>query len=115
MQKGYAIQGFEGCFHQMAAERLFGEKTKLIHCSTFTQLVRAAENPSASDGALMAIENSIAGSILANYNLLNKSKLFITGEIYMKIEQQLITLPGVKLEEIEEVHSHPMALQQCSE
>ena len=89
----------------MALNRLYGENTKVIHCSTFTELVRTAENTSISDGGLMAIENSIAGSILANYNLLNKSRLFINGEIYMKIEQQLITLPGVELSEIEEVHS----------
>ncbi len=113
MQKGYAIQGFEGCFHHMAAEKLFGEKVNVIHCNTFSELMNAAENDEASDGGLMAIENSIAGSILPNYNLLNKSKLFITDEIYLKIEQQLITLPGVSLSEIKEVHSHPMALQQC--
>jgi prephenate dehydratase len=113
MQKGYAIQGFEGCFHQMAAEKLFGENTKVIHCTTFSELMMTAANSAASNGGIMAIENSIAGSILANYNLLNKSKLFITGEVYLKIEQQLITLPGVSLEEIVEVQSHPMALQQC--
>lgn len=115
MQKGFAIQGFEGCFHHLAAEILFGENTKVIHCTTFSELIRTSENTSISDGGIMAIENSIAGSILANYNLLNRSKLFITGETYLKIEQQLITLPGVSLDEIEEVHSHPMALQQCYE
>jgi prephenate dehydratase len=113
--KGYAIQGFEGCFHQMAANRLHGENTKVIHCTTFTELVQLSQDTTICEGGLMAIENSIAGSILANYNLLNKSKLFITGETYLKIEQQLITLPGVSLDEIEEVHSHPMALQQCTD
>ena len=61
----------------------------------------------------MAIENSIAGSILANYNLLQQSKLKITGEIYLQIRQNLLVNPGVKLEDIREVHSHTMALQQC--
>ncbi len=99
----------------MAVQKLFGEKARVIQCSTFSELVRSAENTSISNGGVMAIENSIAGSILANYNLLNKSKLYITGEVYLKIEQQLITLPGVDLDEIEEVQSHPMALQQCYE
>jgi prephenate dehydratase len=112
--KGYAIQGFEGCFHQMAAQRIHGEGTKVIHCATFTEVVQLAANTDRCDGGLMAIENSIAGSILPNYNLLNQSKLYIIGETYLKIEQHLITLPGVSLEEIEEVHSHPMALQQCT-
>ena len=61
----------------------------------------------------MAIENSIAGSILANYNLLHKSNLFVTGEVYLPIKQHLLVNPGVALEDIQEVHSHPMAIQQC--
>ena len=61
----------------------------------------------------MAIENSIAGSILPNYNLLQKSNLKITGEVYLHIKQNLLVNPGVKLEDIREVHSHTMALQQC--
>ena len=61
----------------------------------------------------MAIENSIAGSILPNYNLLQKSNLKIIGEIYLQIRQNLLVNPGVKLEDIKEVHSHTMALQQC--
>ena len=61
----------------------------------------------------MAIENSIAGSILPNYNLLLKSKLRIYGEVYLQIHQNLLVNPGVLLEDIREVHSHPMALQQC--
>ena len=61
----------------------------------------------------MAIENSIAGSILANYNLLQRSNLVIVGEVYLQINQNLLVNPGVKLEDIREVHSHPMAIQQC--
>ena len=63
----------------------------------------------------MAIENSIAGSILPNYNLLQKSNLKIAGEVYLQIKQHLLVNPGVKLEDIREVHSHPMAIQQCLE
>lgn len=61
----------------------------------------------------MAIENSIAGSILPNYNLLQQSKLKVVGEVYLQIKQQLLTNPGVQLEDIKEVHSHPMAILQC--
>ncbi|MFN2439239.1 MAG: prephenate dehydratase, partial [Chitinophagaceae bacterium] len=64
-------------------------------------------------GGVMAIENSIAGSILPNYNLLQKSDLQIVGEVYLRINQHLLVNPGVKLEDIREVHSHPMAIQQC--
>jgi prephenate dehydratase len=76
-------------------------------------VIRIASNKKESDGGVMAIENSIAGSILANYNLLQKSNLKIIGEIYLQIRQNLLVNPGVKLEDIHEVHSHTMALQQC--
>jgi prephenate dehydratase len=76
-------------------------------------VIKIASNKKESDGGAMAIENSIAGSILANYNLLQKSNLKIIGEIYLHIKQNLLVNPGVKLEDIREVHSHTMALQQC--
>jgi prephenate dehydratase len=63
----------------------------------------------------MAIENSIAGSILPNYNLLQRSSLQIVGEVFLHIRQNLLVNPGVRLEDIKEVHSHPMAIQQCLE
>jgi prephenate dehydratase len=63
----------------------------------------------------MAIENSIAGSILPNYNLLQKSKLKVVGEVYLSISQNLLVNPGVRIEDIKEVHSHPMAILQCLE
>jgi prephenate dehydratase len=77
--------------------------------------VKIAGNKKESDGGVMAIENSIAGSILPNYNLLQKSNLKIVGEIYLQIRQNLLVNPGVSLNDIKEVHSHPMALQQCLE
>jgi len=76
-------------------------------------VVKIAGNKKESDGGVMAIENSIAGSILPNYNLLKKSNLKIAGEIYLQIRQNLLVNPGVKLSDIREVHSHPMAIQQC--
>jgi prephenate dehydratase len=113
MNKKIAIQGFEGSFHQAAARRFFGNDVQVICCSTFRDVVKIADDESRSDGGLMAIENSIAGSILPNYNLLQKSNLKITGEIYLQIDQNLLVNPGVTLDDIREVHSHPMALLQC--
>jgi prephenate dehydratase len=108
-----SIQGYEGSFHQVAAQQFFGKETEVIPCATFKEVIKIASNKKESDGGVMAIENSIAGSILANYNLLQKSNLKIIGEIYLQIKQNLLVNPGVKLEDIREVHSHTMALQQC--
>lgn len=113
MNKKIAIQGYEGSFHQEAAIKYFGGKTSVICCPSFRDVVNIAKNTKISNGGLMAIENSIAGSILPNYALLQKSNLQITGEIYLQIKQQLLVNKGVKLEDIKEVHSHPMAIQQC--
>lgn len=82
-------------------------------CDTFRELIRQTESNPGVGGAVMAIENSIAGSILPNYSLLQKSNLVIIGEVYLHIRQQLLANHGVKLEDIREVHSHPMALLQC--
>jgi len=111
--RGVAIQGYEGSFHQMAAQLFFGKQVPVITCDSFRDVIRIAGNKRESDGGVMAIENSIAGSILANYNLLQKSNLRIVGELYLQIRQHLLVNPGVKLEDIREVHSHTMALQQC--
>src|SRR5687767_15026474 len=108
-----SIQGFEGSFHQAAARQFFGNGVEVITCATFQEVVKIANNKKESDGGVMAIENSIAGSILPNYNLLQKSNLKIAGEIYLQINQNLLVNKGVLLEDIIEVHSHPMALQQC--
>lgn len=110
-----SIQGYEGSFHQVAAQQFFGAAVEVIPCATFREVVKIAANRKESEGGVMAIENSIAGSILPNYNLLQKSSLKIIGEIYLPIKQQLLVNPGVKLEDIREVHSHPMAIQQCLE
>jgi prephenate dehydratase len=113
MHKKVTIQGYEGSFHQVAARQFFGKDVEVIPCATFREVVRIGEDAKASDGAVMAMENSIAGSILPNYNLLQKSKLQVIGEVYLSISQNLLVYPGVKLEDIKEVHSHPMAILQC--
>jgi prephenate dehydratase len=113
MANKVSIQGFEGSFHQVAVQQFYGKATEVVCCATFKELVKIAADKKQSDGGMMAIENSIAGSILPNYNLLLKSNLKITGEVYLQIKQNLLVNPGVKLADIKEVHSHPMAIQQC--
>ena len=113
MVKRVSIQGYEGSFHQVAAQHFYGKSVEVIPCDTFRQVIKVASTEKESDGGVMAIENSIAGSILPNYNLLQKSNLKIVAEIYLQIKQNLLVNPGVKLEDIREVHSHPMALLQC--
>jgi len=112
-QKRVSIQGYEGSFHQVAARSFFGEDVEVVPCATFREVVRIASNQNESTGGVMAIENSIAGSILPNYTLLQNANLKVTGEVYLQIEQNLLVNPGVKLEDIREVHSHPMAILQC--
>jgi prephenate dehydratase len=114
MAKRVSIQGYEGSFHQIAAQHFLGMDVNVIPCATFREVVAVAADTK-SDGGFMAIENSIAGSILPNYSLLQRSNLKIGGEIYLQIHQNLLANPGVKLSDIREVHSHPMALLQCSD
>lgn len=113
MNKKVTIQGYEGSFHQVAARNFFGKDVEVITCNTFREVIKIGSDPKQSDGAVMAIENSIAGSILPNYNLLQKSNLQVIGEVYLAISQNLLVHPGVKLADIKEVHSHPMAILQC--
>ncbi len=113
MNKRICIQGFEGSFHQMAAWEFFGKATGVICCASFKDVVKLASDRKQSEGGIMAIENSIAGSILPNYILLMKSNLRIVGEVYLQIKQNLLVNPGVTLTDIKEVHSHHMAIQQC--
>lgn len=115
MNKKVTIQGYEGSFHQVAARQFFGKNVEVICCPNFRDVIKIAADVKQADGGLMAIENSIAGSILPNYNLLQRSNLQIVGEVYLHINQNLLVNPGVTLDDIREVHSHPMALLQCIE
>lgn len=110
-----AIQGVEGCFHQIAANNYFNDNVEVQPCLTFDELIESVKSIGGSDLGIMAIENTIAGSILQNYKLLQKNNLKIIGESYLKIEQNLIVPKGLKLNEIEEIHSHPMAIYQCDD
>ncbi len=113
MKLRIAIQGYEGSYHQRAAEHYFKRTVDVLPAHTFQDLVWLAEDKSKTEGAIMAIENSIAGSIGPNYTLLLKSNLKIVGEIYTRIEHNLMALPGTKIEDLKEVRSHHMAIEQC--
>jgi len=106
-----AIQGIQGSYHHQVAEQLYG-KVELLECSSFDQLAIAVA-AGVVDKGVMALGNSIAGSILNNYALIKANALHITGEVYLTIEHQLMALKGQQLEDIQEVQSHPMALLQC--
>lgn len=113
-KKTIAIQGAVGSFHHLAAQQYFGDGTEIISCKSFCELSVRAADVSLCDGGLMAIENSIAGSILPNYSLLQKSSLQVNGEMYLRVEHQLLVNKGVEFNDICEVYSHPMAFLQCS-
>lgn len=112
--KRVAIQGYEGSFHHIAARQYEGADVEIMPCDTFSAVASAVEHGEVDYG-VMAIENSIAGSILPNYKILQQRNLHITGEIYLQIRQNLMVNHGVKLEDIREVESHQMALLQCAE
>lgn len=112
MKKLVAIQGIKGSFHHQVATSLMGEAIDIVECMTFEGLADHVADGFAKVG-VMALENSIAGAILPNYGLIDKNHLHITGEYYLDIQQNLMALPGQSISEIQEVHSHPMALLQC--
>ena len=114
MKHKVAIQGIKGSFHHKVAQDFFSEDVEVIDCNSFQDLVNHLIKGDATD-AVMAIENSIAGSIIPNYALLDHHNLNIEGERYLAISQNLMVMPGQKLEDIHEVWSHPMALLQCKE
>jgi prephenate dehydratase len=109
-----AIQGIATSFHEVAAMTYFKEPIETVECLTFHALCESLKNGT-SDFAVMAIENSIAGSIIPNYFLLQEYHFSIIGEVYLPIHMHLLALPGVKLADIKNIESHPMAIRQCSD
>ena len=107
-----AIQGIEGSFHHAAARDYLGSEVEICPCISFSELIQQVEQGRADVG-VMAVENTIAGSLLPNYRLIVKTPLHIVGEIYAHIRQNLMALPGQGLADIQTVHSHPIALEQC--
>lgn len=109
-----AIQGITASFHEVAAKTYFNEPIETVECLSFHRLCEALKNDEA-DYAVMAIENSIAGSILPNYFLLQEYHFSIVGELYIPIHMHLLTMPGVKISDLKVIESHPMAIRQCAE
>lgn len=115
MAKTIAIQGGYGAFHEIAAHHYFeGEEIKILPRNTFRDMVTTLKDRR-SDFGIMAIENSLAGSIIPNYNLIINTNMHITGEIYLRIKQNLVAMHGVKISDLREVYSHPMAILQCQD
>ncbi len=113
-----AIQGIKGCFHDAAAHEYFVAKMPeatigILPCNTFAELFELLDSTSAL--GIVAIENTIAGPLLQNHELLRKSQLTIIGEHKTRISHIMCALPGQAIEDIREVHSHPMVLMQCEQ
>ncbi len=113
--KNVAIQGFSGCFHEQAAREFYRpeetEPIAIVECATFDDLFSALAQGRA-DAAVMAIENTISGGLIPNFDLLRKNPQQIKGEVYLQIHQNLMAMPGQKLEDIREVRTHYMAINQ---
>jgi prephenate dehydratase len=109
-----AIQGIATSFHEVAAQTYFGDSIESVECLSFHALCESLKKGE-SDFAVMAIENSIAGSILPNYFLLQEYHFTIIGEVYLPIHMHLLVLPGVTLNDIQCIESHPMAIRQCND
>jgi len=118
MDKKVAIQGVKGCFHEQAA-RLFYEDhghivPDIIECATFEGVYKSLSSGMA-DAAVMAIENTVSGGLLPNFELLRRYDRKIKGEVFLRIQQNLMALPGQKIEDIKEVRTHYMAINQTRE
>tara|TARA_R100001369_G_scaffold4044_8_gene12141 strand:+ start:42256 stop:43083 length:828 start_codon:yes stop_codon:yes gene_type:complete len=114
LNKPIAIQGIKGSFHHEVAQKYFDVNTDVIECLSFDDTVDSLLNGK-TDTAVMALENSIAGSIIPNYALIDDNDLKIIGEYYLDVQHNLLASQGQSIEDIKEVHSHPMALLQCKE
>jgi prephenate dehydratase len=111
--KTIAIQGYQGSFHDEAAHRYFGnEAIHILPCDRFQDIADHLKEGNCDLG-LMAIENSIAGTLLQNYRILRESQLFVLGEVYLRIEHNLLGQRGSRLDQIKQIASHPMAINQC--
>lgn len=113
-----AIQGIKGCFHEQAAylfyERNGCERPEIVECSSFEELYVRMDSGEAG-AAVMAIENTVSGGLLPNFELLRKYDRKIKGEVFLRIGQNLMALPGQRIEDIHEVRSHYMAINQTRE
>ena len=111
-KKNIGIQGIKGSYHHIVANEFYGNKIDIDEFLTF-EIMSSQLAEGKSDASIMAIENSIAGSIIPNYSLIDEYNLSIVGESYLKISHNLLALENQSIHDIKEVHSHPMALLQC--
>lgn len=110
-----AIQGVAGCFHDAAAREYFeGQDIETVPCETFNEMFSLLKSDASMLG-ILAIENTIAGSLLQNHELLRQSNMTIVGEYKKYISHSIAALPGQSIDDIAEVNSHPMALRQCEQ
>jgi prephenate dehydratase len=109
-----SIQGIRGAFHEEAARQYYKHDIEIVDQLAFSDVITSVESGKA-DAGIMAIENTISGTINSNYNLIKNSNLAIVGEVYLRIEQNLAVNRGVKIEELIQVESHYMAINQCRE
>ena len=115
MKKKVAIQGIAGSYHDIAARNYHeGEEIEIIPCNTFRDVITTIKKDPSVLG-MMAIENTIAGSLLQNHELIRESGLSVTGEYKLRISHSLVALPGTSIHEVTEVNSHPIALMQCTD
>lgn len=113
--KKVAIQGIAGAFHEIAAKAYFSDdEVEIVPCITFKDIFNAIRKDGSLYG-MVAIENTVAGSLLPNYSLLRESNFSIIGEYKLRIKHNLCAMPGQKIGDITEVRSHPMALMQCED
>ena len=115
MKKKVAIQGIAGSYHDIAARNYFeGEEIEIIGCNTFRDVISTIKKDPSILG-MMAIENTIAGSLLQNHELIRESGLQVIGEYKLRISHSLVALPGTNIHDVKEVNSHPIALMQCTD
>jgi len=107
-----AIQGVKGSFHHLVANEFFGKNISLTECMSFAEMPKLLRNGTV-DTAIMAVENTNTGTLLSNYTLIDKYDLNIHGEVYLPMQHNLMALKGQKLNDIEEVWSHPIAIKNC--
>lgn len=108
-----AIQGGFGAFHEVAAKKFFGSTpVEIVPCDTFSDLFEELADNKADCG-IVAVENSVVGSLLQNHSSIHDTNLPIVGEVYLRIVQNLLALAGQTIDQIKEIHSHPVAIQQC--
>lgn len=112
--KKVSIQGIKGAFHEEAALNYFQSEIEIIPNSKFEDVIESVQNQKSEYG-IMAIENTIAGTLHPNLELIKQSKLKITGEVYIPIKMNLVALPGTQIYDIKQITSHPIAINQCRE